>query len=139
MPAVAHQPRASEREEQAALSGHLRAPRSALAARPEEVSMIKIARRFLFAALATLALLPSTMPAALARQQPTQFPLSIADDTGATSTFAASPRRVVSLNPGLTEITYALGADNRLVAVDSDSDYPPETPNRPAPLQHDHH
>ncbi|MGI9145406.1 MAG: ABC transporter substrate-binding protein, partial [Chloroflexota bacterium] len=34
--------------------------------------------------------------------------------------------RIISLNPGLTEITFALGKGNRLVAVDTYSDYPPE-------------
>ena len=45
------------------------------------------------------------------------------------TTFAAPPQRIVSLNPGLTEITFALGAGNRLVAVDTYSDYPPEAKN----------
>jgi len=61
-------------------------------------------------------------------QQPatTSFPFVITDDAGVTSTFAAPPQRIVSLNPGLTEITFALGKGNRLVAVDTYSDYPPE-------------
>jgi iron complex transport system substrate-binding protein len=123
-------PRASEREEQGIR--HLLAQWPALVARPEEVAMLKISRRSLFAALGTLVLLlPQAMPTAggLARQQPTQFPLSITDDAGITSTFAASPQRIVSFNPGLTEITFALGAGGRLVAVDTYSDYPPEARN----------
>jgi iron complex transport system substrate-binding protein len=39
-------------------------------------------------------------------------------------TFNAPPQRVVSLNPGLTEITFALGHGDSLIAVDSYSDYP---------------
>jgi iron complex transport system substrate-binding protein len=54
------------------------------------------------------------------------FPLAITDDSGTTTTFAAPPRRVVSLNPGLTEITFALGHGGDLVAVDTYSTYPPE-------------
>jgi iron complex transport system substrate-binding protein len=54
------------------------------------------------------------------------FPLSITDDSGFTTTFAAPPQRIVSLNPGLTEITFDLGHGDALVAVDTFSDYPPE-------------
>src|SRR5712691_8648748 len=110
---------------------HLLARWSALVARPEEVrSMLKISRRTLFAALGTLALLlPQAMPQAWAAPQPTQFPFSITDDSGTTTTFAASPQRIISLSPGLTEITFAVGAGDRLVAVDTYSDYPPEAKN----------
>jgi iron complex transport system substrate-binding protein len=54
------------------------------------------------------------------------FPLSITDDLGVSTTFSAPPQRIVSLNPGLTEITFALGAGDRLVAVDTFSEFPPE-------------
>lgn len=92
--------------------------------------MLKLSRRTVFAALGTLVLLsPSAMPRAWAQPQPAEFPLSITDDSGFTSTFAAAPQRIVSLNPGLTEITFALGASDRLVAVDTFSDYPPEAKN----------
>lgn len=64
--------------------------------------------------------------APVARAQTSAFPLTITDDAGISTTFAASPQHVVSLNPGLTEISFALGAGNRLVAVDSYSDFPPE-------------
>ena len=84
-------------------------------------------RRFAVGLLATLALLlPQAVALAWAQQPATAFPLTLTDDAGITSTFTASPRRIVSLNPGLTEITFALGAGNRLVAVDTFSDYPPE-------------
>ncbi|MBV9353945.1 MAG: ABC transporter substrate-binding protein [Chloroflexi bacterium] len=54
------------------------------------------------------------------------FPLTITDDAGVATTFAAAPSRIVSLNPGLTEIVFALGAGDRLVAVDRFSNYPAE-------------
>ncbi len=54
------------------------------------------------------------------------YPLMVVDDTGASTTFAGPPQRIVSLSPGYTEDVFALGAGDRLVAVDSYSDYPPE-------------
>lgn len=36
------------------------------------------------------------------------------------------PERIVSLAPNLTEILFALGLDEKIIAVSSDSDYPPE-------------
>ena len=82
-------------------------------------------------ALAMLCALPLLVGsgAGLVRAQSADFPLTINDDSGNTTTFAASPRRVVSLSPGLTEITFALGAGDRVVAVDSFSDFPPEARN----------
>ncbi len=40
------------------------------------------------------------------------------------------PLRIVSLAPNLTEILFALGLGERIVAVSSDSDYPPEAANK---------
>jgi iron complex transport system substrate-binding protein len=86
-------------------------------------------RRFTLGLLATFALLlPRGAAAPVWAQQPATpaFPITITDDAGVSSTFAVAPQRIVSLNPGLTEITFALGAGSRLVAVDTYSDYPPE-------------
>jgi iron complex transport system substrate-binding protein len=44
---------------------------------------------------------------------------------------AAIPARIVSMSPNLTEIIYALGADDILVAVDDYSVYPPEAADKP--------
>jgi iron complex transport system substrate-binding protein len=86
-------------------------------------------RQIALAALSSLMLLlPYGVPARAA-QQSTPFPLTITDDAGIATTFAAPPQRIVSLNPGLTEIVFAVGAGNRLVAVDSFSEYPPEAKN----------
>jgi iron complex transport system substrate-binding protein len=43
---------------------------------------------------------------------------------------ATSANRIVSLAPNLTEIVFALGLDERVVAVSNDSDYPPEAANK---------
>ena len=42
----------------------------------------------------------------------------------------SKPTRIVSLAPNLTEILFALGLDEKIVAVSNDSDYPPETANK---------
>jgi iron complex transport system substrate-binding protein len=83
-----------------------------------------ILRRFAFALVAFASLVAPSLAQA---QQPTaSFPLTITDDSGVTSTFKSAPQRIISLNPGLTEITFALGAGPRLVAVDMFSEFPPE-------------
>ncbi len=50
--------------------------------------------------------------------------LQITDDRGITVKFPASPRRIVSLLPSLTETVCALGQCKRLIAVDRYSNYP---------------
>lgn len=40
------------------------------------------------------------------------------------------PKRIASLAPNLTEILFALGLDEKIVAVSSDSDYPPEAADK---------
>jgi iron complex transport system substrate-binding protein len=46
----------------------------------------------------------------------------------ATATSASCPRRIVSISPTATESLFAIGAGPRVVAVDSDSNYPPSAP-----------
>lgn len=42
---------------------------------------------------------------------------------------AAAPQRIVSMSPTSTEILFAIGAGRQVVAVDSQSNYPPEAPH----------
>ncbi len=42
----------------------------------------------------------------------------------------SKPARIVSLAPNLTEILFALGLNERIAAVSSDSDYPPDAANK---------
>ena len=70
---------------------------------------------------------PVAAPAATAIATPVaHYPLTVADDRGKSITIPAAPARVVSLAPSATEIVFALGAGDRLVAVDDYSDYPAE-------------
>lgn len=52
------------------------------------------------------------------------WPLAVQDDTGRRLLLPASPQRIVSLLPSLTETLCVLGACARLVAVDRSSDWP---------------
>jgi iron complex transport system substrate-binding protein len=53
------------------------------------------------------------------------------DDDGAasaTTVATANPERIVSISPTATEILFAIGAGDQVVAVDDQSNYPPEAP-----------
>ena len=82
-----------------------------------------VAARVLGSSLLLLAL---AAPTHVQAQAQSDFPITVVDDSGAQTTFTAPPQRIISLNPGHTETVFALGAGDRLVAVDSYSDYPPE-------------
>ena len=51
------------------------------------------------------------------------------DSTASTAAAAADvPERIVSLSPTATEMLFAIGAGDQVVAVDDQSDYPPDVP-----------
>jgi iron complex transport system substrate-binding protein len=70
---------------------------------------------------ATVAATGSPTPAAT---EVAAFPVTITDDEGTSLDVAAAPRKIVSLTPATTEILFALGAGDRVVATDDGSDYP---------------
>lgn len=53
-----------------------------------------------------------------------QFPTTIVDSGGAAVVLDAAPQRIISYSPGGTEILFALGAGDRVIATDEFSDYP---------------
>ncbi|MGE3833429.1 MAG: ABC transporter substrate-binding protein [Acidimicrobiia bacterium] len=55
------------------------------------------------------------------------FPVSVRADQGEVA-IEARPERVVSLSPSLTEMLYAVGAGDQVVAVDRNSDFPDGVP-----------
>ncbi len=55
------------------------------------------------------------------------YPLDIEGLNG-TTTIESRPERIVSLSPSATEMLFAIGAGDQVVAVDSLSTFPPETP-----------
>ena len=53
------------------------------------------------------------------------------DDLGRKIYLAKPPQRIVSLAPSVTEILYAIGAADRVIAVTQSCDYPPEAALKP--------
>jgi cobalamin transport system substrate-binding protein len=68
-------------------------------------------------AVATASPTPEATPVAA-------FPVTLTDDEGASLELPAEPRKIVSLTPATTEILFALGAGDRVIATDDGSDYP---------------
>ena len=52
------------------------------------------------------------------------FPRVLQDADGVDVRFEAPPQRIISLSPGATEILFAIGAGDRVVATDEFSDFP---------------
>ncbi len=119
--------------------------RPAVAPRRIETSTRTLAA-FLFVALslaacaapATRAPIPpdatgSTVPAATGTPAAAvTFPLTLTDDEGTTVTIPTAPARIVSLTPATTEILFALGLGDRIVAkVEDIALYPPEAARIP--------
>lgn len=55
---------------------------------------------------------------------PPAFPVTVTDDEGTSVELGAEPQRIVSLTPATTEILFAIGAGDRVVATDDGSDHP---------------
>ncbi len=51
-------------------------------------------------------------------------PLTVTDDSGLQIPFDVPPRRIISLAPSITELAYAAGLGDRMVAVTAYSDFP---------------
>ncbi|CAH1904825.1 Vitamin B12 ABC transporter, B12-binding component BtuF [Candidatus Nitrotoga sp. HW29] len=58
-------------------------------------------------------------------------PFTVADASGTQIVFITPPQRIISLAPNLTELAYAAGMGNRMVAVTAYSDYPPQAKQLP--------
>ncbi|MFH1646719.1 MAG: hypothetical protein ABID71_03370 [Chloroflexota bacterium] len=73
---------------------------------------------------------PAPQPAPVAPAPPAPptaptYPMEITDQLGRKVTLAAAPQRIISIAPSNTEIVFALGLADRLVAVTDYCDYPP--------------
>lgn len=58
--------------------------------------------------------------------QASAFPVTITDDAGTEITLDAEPERIVALQPSFVEVLFEIGAGEKVVAVDQNTDYPPE-------------
>ncbi|MFZ3579833.1 ABC transporter substrate-binding protein [Virgibacillus sp. DJP39] len=61
----------------------------------------------------------------------TQYPLTVTDATGKEVTFDSEPTKLVSLIPSDTEILFAVGAGEEVLAVDDYSNFPAEAADLP--------
>ncbi len=59
------------------------------------------------------------------------FPVTLTDDEGNEVVIETEPQRIVSLTPANTEILFAIGAGDRVVATTDFDDYPPEAIDLP--------
>jgi iron complex transport system substrate-binding protein len=59
------------------------------------------------------------------------FAVAVRDDLGRLVSLKKPPTRIVSLAPSATEILFAIGAGDAVVAVDESSDYPPQVRRLP--------
>ena len=62
---------------------------------------------------------------------PAAFPVTVTDDEGTAVEIAEEPDTIVSLTPANTEILFAVGAGDRVVATDDGSDYPDQAAGLP--------
>ena len=87
------------------------------------MSPLTLSRAWLAAAVLLAALTVSALTAAA---------VQVTDGTGRTLSLPAPPRRIVSLVPGVTEMLYAIGAEDRLVGRTDFCDYPPAARRKPS-------
>src|SRR5690348_3212183 len=67
-------------------------------------------------AAATLSARASAAPATHSSAKDSRFPVTIVDDHGNTIRLTKQPKRIVTLDPRDTEVVFALGLENRVVA-----------------------
>ncbi|MEM0026701.1 MAG: ABC transporter substrate-binding protein [Ignisphaera sp.] len=68
----------------------------------------------------------ATLPITIVNTLQLTWPRKIVDALGREITFNEPPKRVVSTIPSITEELFAIGVGDRIVGVDSYSNYPPE-------------
>lgn len=69
----------------------------------------------------------TAQPAATATTNDPEFPATVMDDLGPV-TIEERPESIVSLSATATEMLFAIGAGDQVIAVDDQSDFPPEAP-----------
>jgi iron complex transport system substrate-binding protein len=86
----------------------------------------------MFGILATMIILISTIAGCVI--SPTgnnKGTMTIKDDLGRKVNITGTPEKIISLAPSVTEILYHLGLGDKVVAVDNNTNYPPEAAKKP--------
>lgn len=68
--------------------------------------------------------IPLILLALMSSAAATRYPLTVTDDLGRSVTLRQEPKRIIAMLPSHTETLIAIGAGDRLVAVDRYSNYP---------------
>ena len=84
---------------------------------------------FLVTSVMLLSLLSACAPSS---EEATSSPIEVTDQLGRIVKLDKIPERIISLSPGNTEIIFALGLADKLVAVTDYCDYPPEAAAKPS-------
>ena len=68
---------------------------------------------------------PTTVPVTpLLTEEPKPVPISVIDDLGAEINLETPAQTIISISPNMTEILFGIGAGDRLIGRDSNSQYP---------------
>ena len=88
----------------------------------------RFGHRSLELAVVAALLVVATLPARAWAQEasPAASPIVVTDDEGTEVALEGAPERIISLTPGTTEILFAIGAGDRVVATTDADDFPPE-------------
>jgi iron complex transport system substrate-binding protein len=69
---------------------------------------------------------PSAVEEAVAAPSPALFPVTVTDSNGKQLVFESPPESIVALAPSFVEVLFAIAAGDAVVAVDENTDFPPE-------------
>ncbi len=69
---------------------------------------------------------PSAVQEASPTPSPSAFPVTVTDSNGKEVTFQSPPEGIVALAPSFVEVLFAIDAGDAVVAVDQNTDFPPE-------------
>jgi cobalamin transport system substrate-binding protein len=96
------------------------------------VGALVISMIFLLTLAACTASVAGPSPSPTPSPAPAAFPITLTDDEEAQITIPSEPRRIVSLTPAATEVLFAIGAGDRVVAkVEDITPWPPAADDLP--------
>jgi iron complex transport system substrate-binding protein len=73
---------------------------------------------------------PTAVQEAVAAPSPAVFPVTVTDSNGKQLIFDSPPESIVALAPSFVEVLFAVAAGDAVVAVDENTDFPPEAAAR---------